>query len=51
MIYTKKEIVKIIENVCHNLGTPDFNGENNIKDVDGMHWKQLSEVFERRFKD
>lgn len=41
-----QEVIKCIEKVCHSLGKPDFNGENHIVNVDGMHWKELSEKFE-----
>ena len=48
---TIKEIrsttLSIVEDVCHSLGKPDWNGENHICNVDGMHWKELSEKFEK----
>ena len=44
----KMEIIKVINDVCHSLGKPNFEGENIIKGVDGMHWKELSEIFEKK---
>ena len=42
----EKRVKQAIENVCHKLGKPDLNGENRIINVNGMHWKELSEKFE-----
>ena len=47
----KKDVIKIIEKVCHSLGRPDFNGENHIYNVDGIHWKELSEKFEIKLEN
>jgi len=44
-----EDIIKIIEDVCHSLGKPNWDGENIIYNVDGMHWKELSRKFESRF--
>jgi len=46
----EKEIQEIIEKVCHSLGKPDFNGENHIWDIDGMHWKEFADIFNEHFK-
>lgn len=43
----EEKVKKVIEKVCHSLGKPDFNGENHIINVDGMHWKELAEKFEK----
>ena len=33
-------IKKKIEDKCHQLGEPDYNGENHIE---GIHWKELAD--------
>lgn len=43
-----EDVEKMIEQVCHKLGNPDFNDENHIIGIDGMHWKQLAEHFTKR---
>jgi len=39
-----EEQKKVLNSFCHELGKPDHNGENYIEGVDGLHWKQFSEM-------
>ena len=43
-----EEAERRIDEKCHSLGEPDWNGENHIKNI---HWKQLSEEIMGIIKD